>query len=422
MNKRIIILGLIAIICALIYRFMPNYFYIQGKINYEQKNYEKAYEYLNKAYISDKNNSDYRYYYVQSMMKLNPSKEIQQDMFKISTDKKFDNAHNNAARQVRKWKNNVMRNIGSNYIEQVPTNKKIMRWSKFPIIYSITNDSGTDVPSYYKSATIEAFSQWQNLTGFLKFAQTSNSEEANILIEIKKLPDNVCQNNVCKFVLGFTTPNYSGNHLKKMNIVIYDKNPYGKFFSEKQLFNTILHEIGHALGIMGHSYNDNDIMYMESDQENIFTEDRSYFQYLSENDINTITLLYRLIPDITNSENINTDNLVYAPIVLGTEEDISNRKLIEAKNYIKNAPDLPGGYIDLGIAYSELGKTNDAIDAMNKAYTLTKIDNEKYLVLYNMSVIYLNSGDIINAKECAQKAQKISDTQEIREIISHLEN
>lgn len=421
MNKRTIILGIIAIICALIYRFLPNYFYIQGKINYEQKNYEKAYEYLNKAYISDKNNSDYRFYYVQSMLKLNPSKEIQQDMFKISTDKNIDNAHNNASKQIRKWKNNVMRNIGSNYIEQVPTNKKIMRWSKFPIKYSITNNSGTDVPSYYKSATVEAFTQWQNLSGFLRFAQTNNPEEANILIEIKKLPDNVCQDNVCKFVLGYTTPNYSGKYLKKMNIVIYDKNPYGEFFSEKQLFNTILHEAGHALGIMGHSYNSNDIMYMESDHENIFLEDRSYFQYLSENDINTITLLYRLIPDITNSENINTDNLVYAPIVLGTEEDISNRKLTEAKNYIKNAPDLAGGYIDLAIAYSELNQTGEAIKSIEKAYSLAKTDSEKYIALFNTSVIYLNSGNSQKAKEYALKAQQISDTEEIREIISHIE-
>ena len=58
---------------------------------------------------------------------------------------------------------------------------------------------------------------------------------------------------------------------------------------------------------------------------------------------------------------------------------------------------------------------------MNKAYTLSKTDNERYLVLYNMSVIYLNSGDSGKAKEYALKAQKISDTTEIREIISHIE-
>ena len=421
MNKRTIILGIIAIICALIYRFLPNYFYAQGKANYDKKNYEKAYEYFNQAHSIFKNNQDYRYYYVQTMIKLKPTKEIQQKVFEISTDKKNDSAHISAERQVKKWKYSVMQNIGSNYIEQVPTDKKIMRWSKFPITVAIVNNSRTDIPPYYKNEILRALYQWQSSSGFLKFSQTNNPQDANILVEIKKLPDNVCQGNVCQFVLGTTTPLYKGKFLQKMNIVLYDKNPQGKFFTEKQIFNTILHEMGHALGIMGHSYNQGDIMYMSADHNDIYAEDRSYFQYLSDNDINTVTLLYRLIPDITNSENINTNNLVYAPIVLGTEEDITNRKLTEAKNYIKNAPDLAGGYIDLGIAYSELGKINDAINAMNKAYTLSKTDNERYLVLYNMSVIYLNSGDSGKAKEYALKAQKISDTTEIREIISHIE-
>ena len=351
MNKRTIILGIIAIICALIYRFLPNYFYAQGKANYDKKNYEKAYEYFNQAHSIFKNNQDYRYYYVQTMIKLKPTKEIQQKVFEISTDKKNDSAHISAERQVKKWKYSVMQNIGSNYIEQVPTDKKIMRWSKFPITVAIVNNSRTDIPPYYKNEILRALYQWQSSSGFLKFSQTNNPQDANILVEIKKLPDNVCQGNVCQFVLGTTTPLYKGKFLQKMNIVLYDKNPQGKFFTEKQIFNTILHEMGHALGIMGHSYNQGDIMYMSADHNDIYAEDRSYFQYLSDNDINTVTLLYRLIPDITNSENINTNNLVYAPIVLGTEEDITNRKLTEAKNYIKNAPDLAGGYIDLGIAY-----------------------------------------------------------------------
>ena len=75
----------------------------------------------------------------------------------------------------------------------------------------------------------------------------------------------------------------------------------------------------------------------------------------------------------------------------------------------------------MGIAYSELGKRNDAINAMNKAYALSKTDNERYIVLYNTSVIYLNSGDSAKAKDYALKAQQISDTPEIREIISHIE-
>ena len=418
MNKRTIILGIIAIICALIYRFLPNYFYAQGKASYDKKNYEKAYEYFNQAHSIFKNNQDYRYYYVQTMIKLKPTKEIQRKIFEISTDKKNDSAHASAKNQVRKWKYNVMQNIGSNYIEQVPTDKKIMRWSKFPITVAIVNNSGTNIPEYYKSEISRALSQWQSSTGFIKFAQVDGSDDANILIEIKKLPDNVCQGDVCRFVLGYTTPEYKGKLLKKMSIVLYDKNPRGKFYTEKEIFNTVLHEMGHALGIMGHSYNRDDVMDMSAEQDDIFEESSNYYQYLTDNDINTVRLLYKLFPDITNSE--NSSGIIYAPIILGTEEDISNRKIKEAKNYIKNAPDLAGGYIDLGIAYSEINKTDEAINAFEKALKLSKTDNEKYMAYYNMSVIYLNAGNPEKSKESALKAQQISDTPEVREIISHI--
>lgn len=419
MNKKTIIYGSIAIILALIYRFLPAYFYYQGKANYDNENYSKSYEYLNKAYSVYKNNSDFRNYYVKAMLKNKPDKNIQKKLFEISTDSNNDNAHENAANQIRRWKFNVLRNIGNNYIEQVPLDKKIIRWSKLPITISIENKSSTQVPDYYKNEILRAFSQWQNSTRFLKFKQV-NSSDANISIEIKDLPDNVCEGNVCHFVLGYTTPQYSGKFLKKMNIILYNKNPRGEYFSDKSLYNTVLHEIGHALGIMGHSYNENDLMYMTAEQDNTYAEDRSSFQYLSQQDVNTITLLYKLIPDITNSEKINYDGLVYAPIVLGTDEDISKRKLKEAQNYIKNAPDLAGGYIDLGIAYSELGRYNEAIDAMQKAYSLSKTDNERYMSLFNLSAIYLSMENKTKAKEYALKAQQISNTEEVQNLILNI--
>ena len=75
---------------------------------------------------------------------------------------------------------------------------------------------------------------------------------------------------------------------------------------------------------------------------------------------------------------------------MGTSNQISLRKLKEAQNYIKNAPDIAGGYIDLGIAYAELNKYSEAIKALKKAYKLVKSDEERYMVCYNMAVICMN--------------------------------
>jgi tetratricopeptide (TPR) repeat protein len=298
--------------------------------------------------------------------------------------------------------------------------KRILRWDseKFPLKIYVENN--IDVPSYYNEEIYKAFSQWQSSTQFIKFANTKNIKDASIVVTIKPLPNDICKDDVCRYVVGFTTPEIKGEILKTMNIVLYSKDPHGNYFSDKEIYNTILHEIGHALGIMGHSYSSDDLMYMASDNNNFYTPYRSSFQYLSSKDINTIRLLYKIIPDITNNNSINTKGLIYAPVVLGTSKDIYSRKLKEAQNYVKNAPDLSGGYIDLGIAYAELNKTHEAIKALQKAYELSKTDNERYTSLYNLSAVYLNSGDTNNALKYANDAKNIADSDEIKELISNI--
>ena len=124
------------------------------------------------------------------------------------------------------------------------------------------------------------------------------------------------------------------------------------------------------------------------------------------------------IPANTNTpkKDFNTKDLIYAPIILGTSAEISSRKIEEAKNYIKNAPELSGGYIDLGIANA------DAVKAMKKAYSLAKDDNDKYLVCYNLSAIYVNSKHYKEALKYAKEAQAISNTEEIQDVITNIEH
>lgn len=411
-----------AILFGVIVKAMPSYYYWQGTGAFKKKNYKSAYTNLEKAYKHNRNNTDYRYYYVQSMLKIPPTVKVQKDLFEISTSEKEDSAKQIAKDKITEWKNNVLQNIGNNYIEQAPYNNAILRWDakSFPLKVFVTDQSETTLPPYYKDEINRAFIQWENSTNFIKFKLVDKQNNANIIVKILPLPGNVCDSKNCKYAVGYTTPNIKHNILKNMTIVLYSKDPYENFFSDKELYNTILHEIGHALGIMGHSYSSEDLMYMASNGENIYTKYRSSFQYLSSKDINTVKLLYKLVPTISDTENIDMKGLIYPPIILGTNKDISNKKLEEAKDYIKKAPDLASGYIDMSIAYAELGKSKDAVKALEKALELSKNNSEKYLCLYNLAALHIEIKKYDKAKEYAIQAQQIFDNEDVKDLLSKI--
>lgn len=422
------ILALLITVCVIFINILPGIIFQKGLNEYKKKDFVNAHKYFSIAKKLKPDNKEYKYNYVLALASLTPTYNVQKEMFKLSLDKAADSAARLALVQVDFWKRKLMQNYGRNYIEQTPYDSRILRWdtASFPLKVSIDFPMEEKLPPYYRAEVTKAFYQWQNSSGFLKFNFVNNIKDAQIVIKFLPLPKNNCNESGCKYVVAYTEPTIKNNILKKMTITMYDKDAYGNYFSDKELYNTILHEIGHALGIMGHSYSTDDLMYMANNenQNSIYTRFRSSFQYISAQDINTVTLLYNLAPDISNVpvSKICKEKLIYPPIILGTLEDMRMDKLKEAKNYIKNAPSLPGGYIDLAIAYAELGKKENAIKALHKALTLSKTQDEQFVVYYNLAVVEMNAKNLTKALEYAKLAQQISNTDEIADLISNIEH
>lgn len=421
------IIWALLITIGIVFKFMPDFYFWQGRDFYKKQDFVKAHKSLQKAYSLNKYNKDIRYYYAKTLTNLTPNLTVQKAVFELATSKQKDSAQQVAESQINLWRGNVLKKIGNNYIEQVPLDKGILRWdeNKFPLKISINDKSEQQLPSYYQEEILKAFTQWQASSGFITFATVQNENNADIIINIEPTPSDMCSEKNCKYVVGFTTPHVKGDNLKNMTITLYAKDAYNNFFSDKELYNTILHEIGHALGIMGHSYSTEDLMYMATDNSSgFFAPYRSSFQYLSQQDLNTILLLYKLIPDICNTpiNKLDIKGKIYAPIILGTSEEITSRKIKEAKNYIKNAPNLPGGYIDLGIAYAELNKYGDAKKAMKKALELAKSNDDKYLIYYNLAIINMNSNNLDEAMENAESARFISENEDIKDLITNIKH
>lgn len=431
MRKKVLgysIITTIFVVCIVVLNSLPNIFFKKGLNEYKNKNYTAAHKYIGMAKEMRPKNKEYRYNYVMALAGLTPTYEIQKEMFELSHDKATDSAARLATVQVDFWRRKLMQTYGHNYIEQTPFDSGIIRWdtASFPLNVSIDFPIEDKLPNYYRAEITKAFYQWQNSSRFLKFNFVNNTKDAQIIIKFLPLPENNCSAQGCKYVVAYTEPTIRNNLLKKMTITMYDKDAYGNFFSDKELYNTILHEIGHALGIMGHSYSTDDLMFMsnEENQDSIYTRFRSSFQYISSKDINTITLLYNLAPDISNVplSRIKKDKLIYPPIILGSTEDMNNNKLKEAQNYVKKAPELPGGYIDMGIAYAQLDKKNKAIESLNKALILSKTNEEKYIVYYNLAVVEMNIGSLSKALEYAKQAQQIDNTDDIADLIGNIEH
>lgn len=430
MNSRRIVqaLFLAVVILLVCVKGLPVLYYKLADSAYKKQNYVNSYTMINKALNLSPDNSDYRYQYALTLSKLKPSLKIQKEVFALSESKKEDRAKFHAKQQILSWNSQISENYGSNYIEQVPYDSNIIRWNPetFPLKVAIDFPTGDQIPQYYKDEIEKAFTQWQNSTGFIKFSQIENLKKADIVVKFLPLPKSNCDSTGCKYVVAYTEPTILGGKLKKMTITLYDKDAYGNYFSDKELYNTILHEIGHALGIMGHSYSTDDIMYMSSttDKNSIFTRFRSSFQYISSKDLNTIRLLYNITPTISNTSlsKIKKDNIIYAPVVLGGADKINKRKIQEAKIYIKNAPSLPNGYIDLATAYSESGNARAAVQNLEKALELATNSNERYVIYYNYAVTYLNNNNPEKALPYAQKAREISQTVEVEDMISNIKH
>ena len=309
-------------------------------------------------------------------------------------------------------------------------NGDILRWNPktFPLKVFIDFNNTSQYPDYYNLMITKAFNNWEKSSGFLSFNFVTNKNNADIVIDLKGAPESGCNEAGCKYVIAHTEPIIKKHLLKKMIITIYDKDASGAFFSDKELYNTVLHEIGHSLGIMGHSYSTSDLMYMVNEvaatKSPYFVAYKSDLQYISDADINTLKLLYNIAPTVTNThiEDVNIKNLIYPEVILGNMNMRGYEKLREAKNYIAEAPNVYIGYIDLAIAYNDVGDFKRALDAFNKALDLCKDNHEKFIVYYNIAALHLNNNKLNDALVYAEQAKALEQNEDILELISNIEH
>lgn len=424
MRKFLLIVLFIVLVIALVYKspFSALYNYNKAKALYDSGQYEKAIPYFEKSLFADEKGIVARFFYVLDLTKCEPTYSIQKKLYDMAKSKINDEASKYAKAQAVSLRYKLLDGISNNYIYNAAMGNDIVRWdiNSFPL--KVYFEGKDQVPAYYVDQINKAMKAWSDSTNFVKFVETNNKQEANVVICFKKTPDNLCSNGVCKYVTAYTEPSISKDKiLTKMVMTFYRTNPLNKAFTPYEIYNTALHEFGHTLGIMGHSENPNDIMYsLKEDSEQPYMFETAKFQGLSARDLKTLVLLYRVKPTISNVKDLSSESFYYAPLVLGGEDAILLNKLAEYRKYIAQYPNMASGYINIASVYSDLGDNNLALENLLLAEQYAQNSDEEYIIMYNRAIIYYNSQDYNKALEYARRAKSIKDEQNVNDLISDI--
>lgn len=246
----------------------------------------------------------------------------------------------------------------NNYlVYAVDSSGNLVRWNKSTIKVYVSNNP-------YRDAMYDALSEYNKVfDGFINFV-LAPANNADIIIEVV---DKFDSNDISheNYMAGNTNNVFSDkNELSSSRIRLLSVKPNTKRkVSNYEIYTVLMHELGHALGIIGHSPNEKDIMYAFS------TNSKGV---LTHRDINTIKIMYS-----NNDEIIQRETAGYA-----------SKKIKEAQKYVKATPQKALSWVILGKTYYDNGRKNEALDAYKKALTLEPKNPDIY---QSMAECYYNS-------------------------------
>ncbi len=176
------------------------------------------------------------------------------------------------------------------YVSQSLKNGRLMRWTFMPLKVYIApmkfyTKQGQDYK--YNSLVRKALDEWQRATrGRVSFTVVTNLLDSNVNIDWKRVE---------RKALGHCYFSYDNNNRlfgAEVAIGLTDGLIHADYADESEVYHTILHEIGHAIGL-GHSPYKTDIMY---------TPHQRGVHSVSAGDVLTVNWLYKLPQGATTSE------------------------------------------------------------------------------------------------------------------------
>ena len=182
------------------------------------------------------------------------------------------------------------------YLDDLAMDGRFLRWPREKLPLRIFIESGTSVQGYtdsFRRAFDEALAAWQKGCGYrLSFAPANSAADADMVVNWSsdyagvKGESTGAEAGIANLDIEELP---SGERLiTGVKITLLTVEHEGTPVTEEGMKKTCLHEIGHALGLRGHSSNNRDVMF--------FSESGSVWPALTKRDKATLTRLYADYP------------------------------------------------------------------------------------------------------------------------------
>ena len=408
LKNSLIVFGVVLLLATGLFfyqkKIMPDQLMNAGKKNFEVGSYDKALKSFSKAAKLKPYDDEPIYYQALTLSKMPSTYETQKMLHEIAQLEDCEEASALAEEALLKMRKGLELRVGSSYIDNVLYQDQLVRWNASePITYSVT--SNVYVPDFYIETVKKAFQNWQTATnGEISFREV-NAGNAKINV---KFVDAVSFVSNEEGQTGEVIPSIKDNKLLKMDINLKPTDKNKKNMDEGKLLSLAQHEIGHALGLWGHSASVEDVMYYSGD----FVSDSTYAKKISTRDANTLMLVYKMVPDVIDTPIKESEyaDLFYHNVLTtypGKNYELEIQRLISQLRGDKNNIVV---WVDLAINYAYNKQYPRSNYILNKVLPLVSNDfRNQHVILYNLAANYYKMKEYKTAEKYLNYATGIHD-------------
>ncbi len=388
-SRLFLLIGIVIIICIAVFVFvknvLPDKLMEDGQRALNNGDAQKALSIFKKVESLRPYENKPIYFQALALSKLPPTFENQKALYEIAQLDDVEDASEIAEKILLDMRSQLDGQAGPNYIDNVLYENQLIRWNNSqPVKFYVQNSKR--VPQEFIDVARNEFQHWQDASGnLINFREVSSSRDADIILDF--VDDVSSKNNFEPLRAGITTPLMRGDVLNRMDIKIKASDNSGNYYPIEKIRGVIQHEIGHALGLFGHSSHPEDVMYIGYD----YIGDDTFERPITERDINTLRLLYRMIPDAINVPLKESDynNMFYHYIITDYPGENFDHEILRLMENLKHDKRNIVNWVDLAINYGLKKQYARSNYILNNVLPQTSNDlQNQFVVLYNLAANY----------------------------------